>query len=79
MDAIAVDGEGKRREESLRRGEDVGSGHLCETGTGACATKWTRHVEPVHVVVEHFHGCLGINTKARPVHVHKVDCGMAAG
>ena len=73
VNAVAVDREGQRGEESLRRGEHVAGRHLRQAGRAHCAAERSRHVEPMHVVVEHLHGRLGVEAEARAVNVHEVN------
>lgn len=67
MDAVAVDGKRKCGEESLCCGEDVSSRHLREPGSADCGPEGGGHVEPVHVMVKHLHGCLGVYAETGPI------------
>lgn len=81
MDAVAVDREGQRGEESFGCGEDIGCGHLRESRPADCTPKWPRHVKPMHMVVQHLHWRLGVDSEAGPIDVHEVDgcCSVGIG
>ena len=78
VDAVAVDWEGEGGKEALGCGEDVGGGHLREARPGDGAAERARHIEPMHVVIQHLHGRLGVDGKAGAVDVHEVH-GVRVG